>query len=73
MKFLAHLAYMLMSLCNHDLSIMCHWCHHRCHHQHHHHCHHHWCCLCTAVPVTALIIETSYLAGICIYTPNICT
>ena len=29
--FLAHLAYMPMSLYNHDLSVMC-------------HCHHHWCC-----------------------------
>ena len=29
--------------------------------------------LCTALPVTALIIETSYLANICSYTPSICT
>ena len=71
-RFLAHLAYMLMSLCNHDLSIVCH-CHHCwcCHHHHHHHhwCHHLW----TAVPVTALLIETSYLAVTCTYTPSICT
>ena len=56
-SFLAHL---VMSLCNHALSIM--WC---C-------CCWHWH-LCTALPVTALIIETSYLANICSYTPNICT
>ena len=50
MNFLAHLAYMPMSLCNHDLSIVC------CCHCHWHHCHcHHWCCLCTAVSVKALI------------------
>ena len=29
----------------------------------HHHCPHH--CLCAAVPLTALITETSYLANIC--------
>ena len=33
----------------------------------------HRCHLCTALPVTALFIETSYLANICIYTPSICT
>ena len=61
-EVLAHLAYMPMSLYNHDLSVMCH-CHH------HHHC---WCWhLCTAVPVIALIIETSYLANICTYIPSI--
>ena len=67
-SFLAHLASMPMSLCNHDLSVMCH-CHHRwCH------CHsHHWCHLCTAVPVRALITETLYLADICTYIPSICT
>ena len=60
--FLAHL---VMSLYNHALSVM--WCCH-CHHQH---CCH-WC-LFTALPVTALIIETLYLANICIYIPSICT
>ena len=35
-----------------------------------HHCHQ---CLCTAVPVTALIIETSYLADICTYVSSLCT
>ena len=59
--FLAHLAYMPMSLCNHNLSVVC-----RCH------CHN-WCCLCTAVPVRALITETLHLADICIYIPSICT
>ena len=59
--------YMPMSLCNHDLSIMCHCHHHWCH------CCHHWCCLYTAVPVTALLIETLYLADTCIYIPSICT
>ena len=55
--FLAHL---VMSLCNHALSIMCHcW---------------HWCWhLCTALPVTGLIIEASYLTNICSYAPSICT
>ena len=62
---LAHLACMPMSLCNHDLSIVCRWyCHYR-------HCH--WCCLCTVVPVTGLIIETSYLADICKNTHNVRT
>ena len=58
--FLAHL---VMSLCNHALSGVwcCHW-HHPCLH-----------CLCTAVLVTALILETSYPANICINTPSICT
>ena len=32
------------------------------------HCH-----LCTAIPVTALIIETSYLADICTCSPSLCT
>ena len=52
-------------LCNHDLSIVCH-CHHCwcCHH----HCHHWYWHLCTAVPVTALIIETWYLANTYIHT-----
>ena len=66
-RVLAHLTYISMRLCNHDLSIVC-------------HCHHHWCChcqhhwhwhVCTAVPVTALLIETLYLAYTCIYIPNI--
>ena len=60
--FLAYLAYMPTSLCNHDLSIMCH-CHCCWHHCHCHH-HDHWCCLCTAVPVGALITETLYLVNI---------
>ena len=61
MCFLAHL---VMSLFNHALSGMCH-CHW------HHPClclylHLHWCPhLHTAVPVTALIIETLYLTNIC--------
>ena len=61
--FLAHL---VMSLCNHALSIVCH-CHcRRCHwHQHWH--------LCTGLPVTCLIIEASYLTNICSYAPSICT
>ena len=55
MDFLAHLAYMPMSLCNHDLSIMCCCHHHFCHCCQQCHCH--WCCfLCTAVPVTTLLI-----------------
>ena len=45
------LDHLVMSLCNHALSVMCHCL--QCQ------------CLCTAVPVTALIIETSYLADIC--------
>ena len=58
------------------LSVICrchhHWCHH-CQWQHWHHCHH-WCCrLCTAVTVTALLTEASYLADTCTYIPNICT
>ena len=68
-SFLAHL---VMSLCNHALSVVC-----RCHCRrlcHWHPCRQHRCqCLCTALPVTALIIETSYLANICSYTPSICT
>ena len=62
--FSSFLAHLVMSLCNHALSIMwcCHcWC-----------LHHHWH-LCTALLVTALIIETFYLANICSYIPNICT
>ena len=51
--FLYFLAHLVMSLCNHALPIVCRCC--RCRHRH----------LCTAVPVTALIIETSYLADIC--------
>ena len=65
LRFLAHL---VMSLCNHALSVM--WCCRLCH------WHWHWWCwrhLCTALPVTALIIETLYLANICSYTPSICT
>ena len=62
-KWCFFLAHLVMSLCNHALSVV--WCccrHLRCR-QH----------LCTALPVIALIIETSYLANICSYTPNICT
>ena len=67
LTFLAHL---VMSLCNHALSVvcccrcrrrLCRW--RRCRHRHRHRR------LCTALPVTALIIETSYLANICSYTP----
>ena len=68
----AFLAHLVMSLCNHSLSVVwcchCHWHQHQCHQ----HQHHHWC-LCTALPVTALTIETPYLANICSYTPSICT
>ena len=56
-RFLAHL---VMSLCNHALSVVSccrHW--HQCRH------------LCTAHLVTGLIKETSYLANICSYTPSI--
>ena len=61
---LRYLAHLVISLCNHALSVV--WCGHCCHwHQHRH--------LCTALPVAALIIETSYLANICSYTPSICT
>ena len=70
--FLAHL---VMSLCNHALSVVCRCrCRrHRCrlHLRHQRLCRHQH--LCTAVPVTALIIETSYLADICIYAPSLCT
>ena len=48
---------LVMSLHNHALSVICH-----CHCSWHVHCH-----LCTSVPVTALIIETSYLVNICTY------
>ena len=58
-------AHMVMSLCNYALSIMCH-----CHQPHQ--CYHHWH-LCTAVLVTTLIKETSYLADICTYCPSLCT
>ena len=61
--FLAHL---VMSLCNHALSVVW-WCHLCRWHQHR------WHHLCTALPVTALIIETWYLGNICIYTPSMCT
>ena len=61
--FLAHLAYMPMSLCNHDLSVACRCRWHHCHHRH---------CLCTAVPVRTFITETLYLADICTYIPSIC-
>ena len=37
-----------------------------------HCCWHHWY-LCTALPVTGLIIEASYLTNICSYDPSICT
>ena len=39
---LAHLAYMPMSLCNHDLSVLCRCCHRWCRHCWHCHCHC-WC------------------------------
>ena len=58
--FLAHL---VMSLCNHALSVV--WCCRG--------CHWHWHHMCTALPVTALIIETLYFTNICNYTPSICT
>ena len=63
MVFLAHL---VMSLCNHALSVVC-----RCRCQHLRRCRHR--CLCTALPVTGLIIEASYLINICSYAPSICT
>ena len=50
--FLAHL---VMSLCNHALSVVC-----RCRWRRHHHRR-----LCTALPVTGLIVEASYLTNIC--------
>ena len=37
------------------------------------HCHRCPWCLCTALPVTGLIIEASYLTNICSYAPSICT
>ena len=52
------LAHLVTSLCNHALSILCGCCWH-------------WH-LCTAVPVSALIIETSHLADICTYAPSLC-
>ena len=52
------LAHLVMSLCNHALSVM--WC---CH------CLRHRRRLCTALPVTALIIETSYLAIYAVISP----
>ena len=55
----AFLAHLVMSLCNHVLSVVCHCCQHR--------------HLCTALPVTGLIIEASYLTNICSYAPSICT
>ena len=64
--FLAHL---VMSLCNHALSVVCH-CH--CHHCRRWRRHWHWH-LCTALPVTGWIIEASYLTNICSYAPSICT
>ena len=51
-KFLAHL---VMSLCNHALSVVC-----RCRQRRR---------LCTALLVTGLIIEASYLTNICSYAP----
>ena len=48
--FLAHLAYISMSLCNHVLSIVCRF-----------HCYRHWY-LCTAVPVIGLKVQILYLA-----------
>ena len=58
--FLAHL---VMSLCNHALSVVVCRCWRRCHHRR----------LCTALPVTGLIIKASYLTNICSYAPSICT
>ena len=58
MGFLAHLAYMPMSLCNQDLSVIVVIV---------------IVSVCTAVPVRALITETLYLADICTYIPSICT
>ena len=49
--FLAHL---VMSLCNHALSVVCRCCCHWRHWRWHQH-------LCTALPVTGLITEVSYL------------
>ena len=57
--FLGHLAYMPNEPMQ---SCFVHRCH--CRWQGH---------LCTAVQVTALIIETSYLAHIRIYAPDVCT
>ena len=66
MAFSSFLAHLVMSLCNHALSMFhCHCCHHC---QHCCHCQH----LCTALPVISLIIEASYLTNICSYVPNIC-
>ena len=55
--FLAHL---VMSPCNHALSVVCRC---RCRRRR----------LCTALPVTGLIIEALYLTNICSYAPSICT
>ena len=63
LHFWQFLAHFVMSLCNHALSVVCHCRRHWCQHQH----------LCTALPVTGLIIEASYLTNICSYAPSICT
>ena len=69
-RFLAHL---VMSPCNHALSVVCRCrCRHRWHHWHHCHWHWHWH-MCTALPVIGLIIEALYLINICSYASSICT
>ena len=64
-SIIIYLAHLVMSLCDYALSGMCHW--------NHLHPHLHPPRLWTAVPVTALIIETSYFTNICTYSPNIFT
>ena len=66
--FWAFLAHLVMSLCNHALSVVC-----RCRRRRRRRPCRRRRRLCTALPVTGLIIETSYLANICSYTPSICT
>ena len=67
LDFWGFLAHLVMSLCNHALSVVC-----RCHCHQCQCCHWHWH-LCTALPVTGLIIEASYLTNICSYAPSIYT
>ena len=57
------LAHLPMSLCNHELSVVCrHW-----------RCCWHWCChLWTVLLATGLITETSYLGHLCTYVPSTC-
>ena len=66
------LAHLVMSLCNHTLSVVCR-CHCRRLRLRHRLCHPRRRRLCTALPVTGLIIEASYLTNICSYAPSICT